>query len=265
MFKTQDFENFCELLNQRFGMKIEESKKLILQSKLDRLMRTKDIPTYAEYFEMIEKRQDEKAYQEFINVITTNTTSFFREERHFHFLEDYFLSRQKLHHPEGEDHTLRIWSAGCSAGQEPLSIGMLAKEKLQHGNLKILSTDINSQVLKKAMAGVYSHEECNSIPKAYLLKYFEPLSSGFRACSELLSVIFYRKLNLMDDFRFKHQFDLILCRNVMIYFDHATQEDLVNRFYDSLKPGGYFFIGHSESLLSKNHKFKYVEPSIYTK
>ena len=145
-------------------------------------------------------------------------------------------------------------------------MAMVLKESLDSSiDIRILATDISSKVLKKAMSGKYTFSECDGIPNYYLTKYFYKLADGYQLKENILKMISYRYFNLMNDFNFKNSFDIVFCRNVMIYFDNKVQETLINKIYNNLTSKGFLFIGHSESLVNKQHSFKFVGPSIYRK
>ena len=167
---------------------------------------------------------------------------------------------------------MRLWSAGCSSGEEPYSIAMLLKEELptiDPAKIRILATDISDRMLAKARAAEYDRQSLAEIPPNYFVKYFTPVSSGpnqlYRVDESVRRMIRFARLNLMADWPMKGPFDLIFCRNVMIYFDNYTQQKLVKRFWDILAPGGHLLVGHSESLVTSSTGFRYVEPATYVK
>jgi chemotaxis protein methyltransferase CheR len=199
-----------------------------------------------------------------IDSISTNLTYFFREDSHFRKLE-------KILPKMTENNKLNIWCAGCSTGEEPYTIAMTVREHINPNavSVKILATDISTKVLKTAQSAVYSADRIAKIPETLLKKYFQygtgPSSGLFRVKKEIRDMIEFKRLNLIEPFPQQFRFDVIFCRNVMIYFDKTTQGVLINKYYDHLEKGGYLFIGHSESLTGLSHHFKYSEPSIYKK
>ncbi len=199
-----------------------------------------------------------------IDALTTNKTSFFREIQHFIFLREQIL-------PKLPKKQLRIWSAACSSGEEPYSIAILLAESLpnfKNWDTRILATDISTKVLAKAKEAVYETEILEPIPQDWRQKYFkkeDPQGKTWRLAPELRNLISLARLNFMEKFPMRGPFDVIFCRNAMIYFDKPTQEMLVRRFYDLIAPGGYLFVGHSESLTGAKHDFKYIQPAIYQK
>ncbi|MBW2108606.1 MAG: protein-glutamate O-methyltransferase CheR, partial [Deltaproteobacteria bacterium] len=205
-----------------------------------------------------------------LDAISTNLTSFFREERHFEFLTNKVFPSWTARSGHGEK--IRLWSAGCSSGEEPYSLAICMMDYFSGGlpaDTKILATDLSTKVLNRAQSGVYNAERIKKIPKSTLRKYFQKgvgsQAGEFRVKECIREMIVFRRLNLMDPFPFKLRFSLICCRNVMIYFDKMTQGRLVNKFYDCLESGGYLFIGHSESLTGIDHRFKYIQPAVYYK
>ncbi len=266
MIKDSQLRSYSSFLYEKTGISISDSKKEMFHMKLQKLMRKNDISCYDEYFQIISNNNNKTAIQEFINTITTNTTEFFREEAHFDYLSqniDKILLEIPRVKNKGE---IRVWCAASSSGQEPATLAMVLKECLDERiNIKVLATDISSKVLKKAMKGQYSLSECDGIPKYYLTKYFTHEENGYQLKNSILNCISYRFFNLMDEFNFRNSFDIVFCRNVMIYFDNKVQETLINKIYDNLIDGGTLFIGHSESLVNKKHSFKFIGPSIYKK
>jgi chemotaxis protein methyltransferase CheR len=205
--------------------------------------------------------------QTLIDCLTTNKTSFFRENQHFEYLRTRIL-------PEIRNHgsRLRIWSAGCSSGEEPYSIAMMVRDQwpgIDKADVRILATDISGRMLAKARLAEYEKESLRDIPPAYILKYFNSSGIGsqktYKVQDKIRSLVHFARLNLMDDWPMKGPFDVIFCRNVMIYFDTSTQRRLVQRFHRFLVPGGYLLVGHSESLLANATCFKYIRPATYMK
>lgn len=266
MIKDSQFKAYIDLIFKKTGISISNSKKEMFHMKIQKLMRLNNITDYDEYFKIVSNDNNKEKIQEFINVVTTNTTEFFRENAHFEYLKKNMtqiiseLPRIKA------NREVRVWCAASSSGQEPITLAIVLKECLGEDiNVKILATDISSKVLKKAMQGQYTLAECEGMPDKYLKKYFTRNAVGYQAKSTLLSCISYRYFNLMNEFKFKYRFDIIFCRNVMIYFDNKVQETLINKFYRNLVNRGLLFIGHSESLVNKKHSFKFFGPSIYKK
>lgn len=261
---------FCEYLYKAMGIYIEPSKKNLLAQKLSKLMIEAGIQNAGEYYHFIvsppisEKQKMLK--DKFVDTITVHKTNFFRENNHFEFLQRNISSiiadsaSVKL---TGE---LRVWSSACSTGEEAYTLSMLLKEILPQGiRAKILATDISPDSIRKALAGVYKFGPEDNITNYYINKYFNKKSDGWSISDEIKNCVTFRLFNLMDQFPFRNPFDIIFCRNVMIYFDKEVQERLVGNFYNALANKGYLFIGHSESLIQIKHSFTYHEPTIYKK
>jgi chemotaxis protein methyltransferase CheR len=203
-----------------------------------------------------------------INALTTNVTAFFRENHHFEALSEYMIPEALQRNQASR--RLRIWSAGCSTGEEPYCIAMVASAALPTGvrwDLKILATDIDSDVVGAAQAGVYPMDRLTSVPQAQLRRCFRKgvgMNAGQAIVQpDIARLVSFRTLNLMQQWPMSGPFDVIFCRNVMIYFDQATREKLVNRFGEMLAPGGYLCIGHSESIHGGGAPFKLVGKTIY--
>ncbi|MGE5423101.1 MAG: CheR family methyltransferase, partial [Ignavibacteriales bacterium] len=208
------------------------------------------------------------ALSEMVDRITTNHTYFMREMDHFNFFRNEVLPYLKT---AVKDRDLRIWSAGCSSGQEPYALAMLLADYFHDEKDKwdttVLATDISSQALETAREGIYSDEALSALPNHWKLQYIKKLAPNQNIVSDAIkkSVVF-RKFNLMDkNFPFKKAFHVIFCRNVMIYFDNDTKRELVKRYYDSTVSGGYLFIGQSESLNKSLTDYKYIIPAVYRK
>lgn len=236
--------------------------------RLQRVVAENGFKNFTEYYNYVVSDRTGEAVKTLANKITTNHTFFMREVEHFIFFRDkvlpYLVSAAK-------DKDLRIWSAGCSSGEEPYTLAMiidefLGKEKIWW-DTKILATDISSQVLEEAIKGVYSSDKTVNLPYRWKVNYFNKIDSKhFVIEDKIKNQVIFRKFNLMEKvFPFKRKFHVIFCRNVMIYFDSETRKELINKFYNSLEYGGYLFIGHSESINRYQTRFKYEMPSVYRK
>lgn len=260
------FRKYQELIYKNTGILLRHNKNQLLQLKLNKIIKRNNIETYEKYFLLLTNDNKGIYFQEFINVITTNTTSFFREATHFDYLINNIDYIVKNNPRITEKNEIRVWSAGCSTGQEAATLAILLREYFKNKlNIKILATDIDTKVISKAISGFYSDSDCAKIPKAHLDKCFTKIDTEYKLKDEYLRLIKYRQFNLMNTFNFKKGFDLIFCRNVMIYFNNSVQEILINKFYNDLVTGGILFVGHSESLFNKVHEFKNIGPSIYIK
>lgn len=261
---------FCEYLYRNMGIFIEDSKKILLSQKLMKLMYEDGISNVAEYYHFIASppiTEKQKAVKnKFIDTVTVHKTNFFRENNHFEFIKaniDNILKESQSVKMSGE---LRVWSSACSTGEEPYTLAMLLKEILPSNvRAKILATDISPQSIQRGMEGVYKFGPEDNITNYYINKYFTKEGNSWAITQEIKNYVTFRLFNLMEPFPFKNPFDIIFCRNVMIYFSREVQEQLVNNFYGSLADNGLLFIGHSESLIQIKHDFSYHEPTIYKK
>ncbi len=269
--KNSDFEKISRLVYEQCGIFLHEGKKELVKARLSKRLRAGSYKSFTEYYHYVTTEEGTEELVSMIDSISTNVTSFFREASHFVRLRHIILSAmEKGGSPAGKN-SFNIWSAGCSTGEEPYTLAITFRETAEHHPLQasILATDISTRVLKVAEAGIYAQEKTKGISPAVLKKYFQVgtgQSTGYvRVKNDLKKMITFKHFNLMDRFQGRNDFDVIFCRNVMIYFDKKTQNNLVNKFYDALKSGGHFFVGHSESLTGLKHQFGYVEPSVYVK
>lgn len=266
----KDFVRFCDFVYQRCGITLNDNKRDLVHSRLAKRLRVLGLDSYGEYFDFLYNGRDkEPEIVNLLDAISTNVTFFFREDKHFDFLVNTLIPVfEKIGNNEPE-RKIRIWSAGCSTGEEPYSLAITFAENmvLEKWDFRILATDISTNVLAHARKGVYDKERLRNVSASLLKKYFTHNRDGSRSRvnDKLISNIKFSRLNLMHDFPFKGSFDCIFCRNVMIYFDRPTQEQLVNKFSYFLNPGGYLMIGHSESLTNVKHDLEYVQPSLYRK
>ncbi len=262
------FNLFRDIIYREAGIKLSDMKKALVQSRLLRRLRELQLFSYEEYHEFLQENYNEEIIN-LINCITTNKTEFFREARHFDFMHQVVL-------PEYErmkKRTLRIWCAGCSTGEEPYTIAITLLEYYrdkQVPDIKILATDIDTRVLEIAQEGRYKKEILEMLNVDMLRRYFmrgKEVNIGFyRVKDHVKKYIFFRRLNLLNDtYPMKNQFDIIFCRNVIIYFDKDTQQRLFAQFHRYLKDDGYLFLGHSESLTDENNRFVFQGNSIYRK
>lgn len=264
----KEFRQLAEYIQNNYGIHLREEKKTLVTGRLHNVLLESNCKNFSEYLNLLQADKTGKAVTTFINKITTNHTYFMRETEHFNYFRDKILPNLKN---TLSDKDLRIWSAGCSSGEEPSTLEMIlsdyfGKEKLGW-DTKVLATDISDRVLEKAKKGQYSNDELASLPMNWRINYFKKVSSeNSILIDKIRNEIIYRKFNLMEEtFPFKKKFHVIFCRNVMIYFDNKTKTELVNKFYELTELGGYLFIGHSESLNRESTRYKYVLPSVYRK
>ena len=251
----EDFERVVKIIYRVSGISLSERKEDMVYSRLARRLRKHGIQRFGEYLDFVVQDTDEQ--KAFVNALTTNLTHFFREEHHFDHLEDVFFPKLfSTNHRR-----IRIWSAGCSTGEEPYTLSMVRhnlKNKPKGIDFKILATDLDTNVLDTGRAGIYSDEKLAPISSEYT-KWFSrdtQCRSNQKIVSDVLKKdVHFKQLNLMQDWPMKGPFQLIICRNVLIYFDRHTQEKLIARYSEMLEVGGYLILGHSESL--GKHKLNY--------
>ncbi|MDR3587287.1 MAG: protein-glutamate O-methyltransferase CheR [Desulfosporosinus sp.] len=264
----KEFKQLADYIKANYGIYLKDEKQTLMTGRLSNVLAEKNFASFAEYFNYILADKTGDAVVTLIDKITTNHTFFMREVDHFNFFKEKVLP-QLTGNSKTKD--LRIWSAGCSSGEEPYTLAMLIDEFFEMDkkwwDTKILATDISSNVIEVARAGVYTNERIATIPASWKLNYFEKLEKEKSVLvPKIRNEVIYRKFNLMDQtFPFKKKFHVIFCRNVMIYFDNKTKIDLVKKFYDLTEPGGYLFIGHSESLQRSETEYKNILPAVYRK
>ncbi len=261
-----EFEQISGYLKQDYGINLTK-KKTLIESRMASTLGEKGFSNYTDYFQFVLSDKSKKEISLLINKLTTNHTYFYREEEHFRYFQTVLL-------PEFEktnrDREIRIWSAGCSSGEEPYTLAMVIADYFglnkTQWKTKILATDISLKVLDKAQKGIYTEDSLQNLPAAWKTKYFEPVDEkNYQVKQAIRDEVVFKQLNLMDNFVFPKKFDLILCRNVMIYFDLPTKQKLVEKYYNTTKTGGDLFIGHAETITREASKFKYIMPAIYYK
>ena len=266
-FTDRDFEKIRETVKQHTGISLSDAKRNMVYGRLSRRLRQLNITKFQDYLDLIsDESHDELGH--FINAITTNLTSFFREEHHFEYLKKTIIP--KLIQDNARTRKIRIWSAGCSTGEEPYSIAIALKEALSNESgwdVRILATDLDTNVVAHAKNGVYRQERIEGISDSRRRRWFRKgrgeQSESVRVASELQDMITFKNLNLMGDWPMKGPFDVIFCRNVVIYFDKDTQRWLFDRYADMLRPDGHIFLGHSESLFKVSTRFKLIGNTMY--
>jgi chemotaxis protein methyltransferase CheR len=260
-----NFRAISEIAYSLTGIKLSDHKKNMIYGRLARRLRKLDLPDFATYIELLHQEQGEER-TEFINAITTNLTSFFRENHHFIYLRSEVIPR--LQRANVASKRLRIWSAGCSTGEEPYSIAMVISSfaALSTWDVKVLATDLDSNVVMKASQGIYTAERAENIPDEYrkFLQH-DKIGDRVRVIDKVKNLITFKQLNLLHEWPMKGVFDVIFCRNVVIYFDAKTQRTLFDRYANILRDNGDLFIGHSESLHNICNRFKSCGRTIYQK
>lgn len=251
-FSDADFRAIAELAQDRFGLSLAESKKPLVYSRLSRRLKSRQINSFTDYLVLLNKRDEEQERLELISALTTNVTSFFREKHHFDTLRDALAGDLGKRARAGG--RVRLWSAGCSSGQEPYSIAMTVLEALPEAarlDLRILATDIDPKIVEKARAGDYPAEEVSGIPANLRGKWLSASTGNearYSVAADVKALITFNELNLVNSWPIKGPFDVIFCRNVAIYFGQQTQQTLWQRFTTMLSPAGLLFIGHSERI-----------------
>ena len=265
----EEFQTIRKLVYDNFGINLTEQKRSLVVGRLQKVIRTRKLSGFPAYLDWLQNDKTGEALEELANRISTNHTFFWRENTHFqHFAEVTLPEIAARRRREGG--RVRIWCAGCSSGEEPYTLVMLMKETFgaDYGALKplLLATDISATALSTAMAAVYTDERLKQMPDTYRRKYFRkgPQAGTWQVTDEIRNEVVYRRHNLMNTtFPFKHAFDAVFCRNVMIYFDRETRDALVGRFHRHTVSGGYLFIGHSETLGRESEHYEYVLPAAY--
>ena len=265
-----EFQRLVKYMYDNFGINLS-SKKVLVQGRLGNLLNERGIKSYSEYLDMVMSDTTGAEVTIILNKLTTNHTFFMREPEHYTFLKNTILPY--MVQTCQKDHVMRIWSAACSSGEECYTTAMLIDQYfgMDKGkwDTRILATDISQSVIGKAKTGIYSEDGMKGLSNEWKARYFNNLGDGkYEICQGIKDEVIFKTFNLMDPMPDKYKakpFDLIFCRNVMIYFDQPTKQALVNRFYDVVKPGGYFFIGHAESINRSETKFDYIQPAIYRK
>ena len=268
----QDFRAIRDLIYEKSGITLSDSKKQLVTSRLARRLRVRGLASYREYYELVTRRDPQgEELREMLNAITTNKTDFFREKHHFDFMVSTFFPQCVERAKATGEKRLRIWSAGCSTGEEPYTLAMTFLSAFPNGGqwtLELLATDLDTQVLERAQGGIYPEEAIAPVSDDLQRRYFRRGTGAnagkVRVSDALRQLITFRQLNFVEHpWWVKGPFDLILCRNVMIYFNQDTQRTIVENFAQRLRPDGYLFIGHSETLNGLNHLFEPLRGTIY--
>lgn len=266
-----EFQKLSQFIMKEYGIKLPPVKKVMLQSRLQKRLRTLNIPSFKEYIEFVFSKEGQaQEVVHMIDMVSTNKTDFFREPVHFEFLVNKGLNELAATNIRKK---IKVWSAGCSSGEEPYTIAIVLNEfKNEHHNIdyEILGTDISSRILKSAVEAIYKEEKTEGIPtslkKRYFLKSKDRLNPRVRVIPELRKKVRFGRLNLMDQvYGVKEQFDIVFCRNVLIYFDRENQESIIRKLCLNLKPGGLFFLGHSESITNLDVPLQQIQPTIFKK
>lgn len=267
-FTDQDFHFLRELVAQASGICLKDAKRELLYGRVARRVRALGLKSFAEYCERLRGDETGEEIEALINAVTTNVTSFFRERHHFDYLSEVLLP--SLLRTRAETKRLRLWSAGCSTGAEPYSIAMIVGELLppQCGwDVKILATDIDSEVLKISKAGIYLEKEIENVPlklrRRWFLRGRGSMAGRVRVKDELKHYVIFRRHNLLGPWPMKGPFEAIFCRNVVIYFGEEAKRQIYEHFADVLAPDGHLFLGHAECLFRVCDRFESLGQTIY--
>lgn len=259
----QEFALFQRLIYRIAGINLSTAKKILLVGRLSKRLKHYGFATFTEYYRLLAAGTHDEELQTFVDLLTTNETYFFREPQHFDYLRDHILPARR------SNANFRVWSGACSSGEEPYTIAMVLAEHLPATPWEVFASDISMTVLARAQTGVFPLERTTGIPKEYLRKY---CMKGVRSqegkllvAPELRQRVHFGQVNLTEPIGGVGDFDVIFLRNVMIYFDGDTKRKVVDNMLPSLKPGGYFIVGHSESLNGVTERLKSLRPTIYQK
>lgn len=272
----RDFRRLSKFIYKECGVNLPKYKKTLLESRLHKRVRKLKIPSLEEYCNYLFSPEGMKLERSnMIDAITTNKTDFFREPDHFDYLVQQVLPELISENRAGFSHTLSVWSAGCSSGEEPFTLAMVLQdysERLHSNSLDyhVLATDVSLGILKKAERAIYDHEQIQPVPYSFRKKYCMRGKNNrkdlVRIVPEVRRVVLFKRLNFLDNnFGIPDPMDIIFCRNVIIYFDQATQEQVLRKICEYLRPGGYLFMGHSETLNQITVPLVQVAPTIYKK
>lgn len=264
----EEFFRISIFLKSRYGIDMSQ-KKEIVQGRMDNYIRTGGWKSYTEYMNEVERDYTGRLEKELVNLLTTNHTYFMREFEHFDFLKQKVLPELKQKEAVRKD--LCIWCGASSTGEEPYMAAMLMKDffGLEHGSwdTKVLATDISTEVLQHALAGIYTREQVGALPENWKRRFLRRIDDGeqYEVTQEIKDEVIFRRFNLMDPFPFKRKMHIVFLRNVMIYFDNDTKRNLIQKVYDAMEPGGYLFIGRTETIDRNHTPFQMIQPSIFQK
>lgn len=267
--RDSEFDFIRSLVYERSRINLGPDKRQLVSARLGKRLRATNLPSVGDYCRLLQSAEAGEELAHLIDAISTNHTFFFREMAHFDFLRNRALPELAARARAERWGRLRVWSAACSTGEEPYSIAMVLADTLPLWPWQIEATDISHRVLKKAAAGIYDEESVSRIPAATLRTHFQrgfgPQQGKFRVKRTLAERVNFQQVNLLESELFTEPFHVIFCRNVMIYFDRPTQEELVRRLVRRLVPGGYLMVGHSESLTHIAHGLRAIQPAVYQK
>jgi len=266
--RDSEFEFIRSVVYERSRINLSPDKRELVSARLGKRLRATKLPSLGDYCRLLKSPGAEEELGNLIDAISTNHTFFFRESVHFDFLRDKVVPEMTARARAERWRRFYVWSAACSSGEEPYSIAITLAESLTGWPWRIEATDISHRILEKAQAGIYRDETVDRLPRATIKTFFQrgfgPQDGNYRVKATLRDQIGFRHLNLLEgEPPFPEPFQVIFCRNVMIYFDRPTQEELVNKLARRLVPGGYLFVGHAESLTTIRHPLQTVRPAVY--
>ena len=268
MMTEQEFMRIALFLKRKYGIDMER-KKAIVEGRLENYVKSEGWMNYSQYMDAVEKDISGALEKKLVDLLSTNHTYFMRESEHFDFMKKEILPWLKEKESQSKD--LRIWCAASSSGEEPYTIAMVLMDffGLEHHqwDTQVLATDVSTEILKQAIKGVYTKEQISPLPEHWKRRFFRNIvgTDQYKVTEELKKEVLFRKFNLMDPFPFRRKMHVIFLRNVMIYFDDVTKQRLLQKIYDSLEPGGYLFLGKTETLNRDNVPFHLVTPSVFRK
>lgn len=268
MMTDEEFQRIYAFIKQRYGIDME-GKKEIVRGRLEHHIREGGYESFKDYMDVVENDRTGTEEKMLVNLMTTNYTYFMREFEHFDYLRKSVLPALKV--KEDATKELRIWCGAASTGEEPYMLAMVLADffglERQNWDTRLLATDISTRVLERAIAGIYTAEQLKNVPMKWKKQFFVPLMGGvqYQVKPEWKKQVIYRKFNLMDPFPFRRKMHFVFLRNVLIYFDAPTKKEILKKVYDFMEPGGYLFIGLTETLDKGMTEFDMIKPSIFRK
>ncbi len=267
----QEFRLFKDLIYKHFGIHLTDAKRSLLVRRLQQWLRQQGFSNFKKFYDHLIKEGCDEAFSELANRITTNYTFFNREPDHFTYFSQTALPQIAAYHKNAMDWDIRVWCAAASTGEEPYMLAMLLMRYFGKDYIKwdagVLATDISHRALEQARRGCYTEEQVKPLPRGFRNTYFQEITQGlWQVRKELMREVTYRRFNLINRvYPFRKPFDVIFCRNVMIYFDQPTKQHVIKMLLQSLRPGGYLFVGHSESISRDTPGVQYIKPAVYCK
>ncbi|GLQ06959.1 CheR family methyltransferase [Sneathiella chinensis] len=267
----EEFRKLRDLIRSLTGIVLADHKKEMLYSRLARRLRQLGMQSFSQYCRLLDSAEADQETGHLVNAVTTNLTRFYRESHHFDFLQDHIRQITRDPARRSRDRAIRIWSAGCSSGEEPYSIATTLLSRvadIDNWDLRILATDLDTNMLDQGRSGRYPLSAAEGLPAAYksILENQSRVRDGRLTLKDSVrNLVHFKQLNLLQDWPMTKQYDVIFCRNVLIYFDNPTKDRLVSRYINLLRPGGLLFLGHSESLFQNAHGLSLIGRTAYRK